>query len=523
MTSTHTKIEIRVEVNHIHGGDLMSAPDPIVLLYEKRAGDWTEISRTEEVKDKHDVKFETSLFADLAFGSIQPMRIRVHDVDNHKVSELLGQIEFNLASLARQTNITLPLIDKDGTESKKAKITLNAEEVSDNKDVLIWTVKGQNLPGKDKLGMSSDPYVMFKRQIEGGKMVETHRLPTIKGTKNPTWEREEVKVDTICKGNAFDPIYVEIYDEDDNTADDYMCESQFNLQQLHKGGKHTFSLALTDKQSKKPKPAGTLSFEYEMRQTHSWMEYIRAGTELNFIVFIDFTQSNGDDVHSPDSLHYDSPNNAYLRATKAIYNVINQYDTDGKVPAFGYGAKLPGQKTMNPCFPLDYDAKSPEVSGFAGFQKAYYKSCQNIRMYGPTLGQPICQMAQNFASNGGPTTQRYTVALVLTDGDFTDMGPTTREIISSSKLPMSYVFIGVGSGSQSDWDKLDFLDGDTGPLVDPDNQSVKSERDITQFVPFEKFAGNEAGLAAQVLGEIPQQMEEYFTNNGLVPGQGISK
>lgn len=530
--SKFTDIEFRVFVEGLRGGDVMSPPDPMVIMKESRQGSWMELGRTEKAKDKREHSFEQSLFASLAFGSIQKVKFDVYDCDHDKPNELLGTTnELNLATLVRKSHMSLPLFDSSNKQLKST-LTFDAEEVSDDKRVMTWTVSGKDLPGKDKFGMASDTKVFFKRQSgDSGQMVTVHTLPvcdTSKGSKgkNPTWPQEEVKLDTLFKGNDYTSLQVEVYDEDQGNDDDYMCEGSFNLNSLNKGGKHTFELDLTDKQSKKPKKAGMLMFEYEIRQTYGWTQYVKAGTEIQVLFFVDFTQSNGDDIRAPDSLHFDSPKNAYLRAAEGVYRAVQPYDSDGRVAAFGYGAKLPGAKQMTPVFNLDYEAKFPEVEGFSGFRKAYSKARDNVRFYGPTLGQPICQMAMNLAAEREmyPTTRKYTIAVILTDGGFTDIGEMTKEIIQSSKIPLSYIIVGVGSGDgDSGWSAMEFLDGDAQPLVDPSNSNNKSERDIVQFVEFEKFNGDSYALASEVLGEIPEQMETYFQNRALVPGQGISK
>ena len=68
----------------------------------------------------------------------------------------------------------------------------------------------------------------------------------------------------------------------------------------------------------------------------------QGGCELNFVVGIDFTGSNGD-PRDPSSLHYlgGSSPNQYTQAITAVGNVIQDYDSDQLYPAFGFGARLP--------------------------------------------------------------------------------------------------------------------------------------------------------------------------------------
>lgn len=75
------------------------------------------------------------------------------------------------------------------------------------------------------------------------------------------------------------------------------------------------------------------------------------------IVAIDFTGSNGS-PKQPSSLHYMNPTapNQYQQAILAIANILMNYDTDKRIPAFGFGAKplYPNFKmnTVCHCFPL---------------------------------------------------------------------------------------------------------------------------------------------------------------------------
>ena len=57
---------------------------------------------------------------------------------------------------------------------------------------------------------------------------------------------------------------------------------------------------------------------------------------------------------------------------------------------------------------------------------------------------------------------------------------------------------------------MEELDGDDEPLVN--SKGEKWERDIVQFVPYDKYKNNPKMLAEQVLEEVPTQVVEYFKN-----------
>lgn len=59
------------------------------------------------------------------------------------------------------------------------------------------------------------------------------------------------------------------------------------------------------------------------------------------------------------------------------------------------------------------------------------------------------------------------------------------------------------------------LDDDNMEMVDSRGQ--RTERDLVQFVEFEKFSNNGVSLAREVLEELPRQVSEYFQLMGLSP------
>ena len=58
---------------------------------------------------------------------------------------------------------------------------------------------------------------------------------------------------------------------------------------------------------------------------------------------------------------------------------------------------------------------------------------------------------------------------------------------------------------------MEELDGDDNPIISI--KGIKRQRDLVQFVPFNKFEGDENKLAYEVLEEIPRQIIEYYTLN----------
>ena len=77
---------------------------------------------------------------------------------------------------------------------------------------------------------------------------------------------------------------------------------------------------------------------------------------------------------------------------------------------------------------------------------------------------------------------------------------------------MSVIIVGIGGG---DFNIMNELDDDNMGMVD--SKGNKTERDLVQFVEFEKFSNNGIALAKEVLEELPRQVAEYFQMVGITP------
>jgi len=64
-------------------------------------------------------------------------------------------------------------------------------------------------------------------------------------------------------------------------------------------------------------------------------------------------------------LHYNSPYqaNSYVQAIQAIGNILSNYDSDQRFPAYGFGAKLPSGDVSH-CFALNGLPQTPSAQGW---------------------------------------------------------------------------------------------------------------------------------------------------------------
>jgi len=110
--------------------------------------------------------------------------------------------------------------------------------------------------------------------------------------------------------------------------------------------------------------------------------------------------------------------------------------------------------------------------------------------------------------------QKYSLLLLIVDGDFIDMKATTDAVVRASKLPLSIVIVGVGN---NDFINCVKLDADDTKLVSSSGE--KAVRDVVQFVKYNDCKGDIAALAAQVLEELPSQFIEFMRYKNYNPNQ----
>ena len=240
-----------------------------------------------------------------------------------------------------------------------------------------------------------------------------------------------------------------------------------------------------------------------------FIDYLSGGLELQLTVAIDFTGSNGD-PRKPGTLHYihqDGYLNDYEKALSAVGSVIARYDHDQKFPALGFGAKYGG--VINHCFQVGPTHEANGISGILQAYRSVFKS--GLTMSGPTDFSEVISLTAAQAQSKQDASirigqQSYHILLILTDGAVSDVNTTKHAIQLASHAPLSIVIVGIGN---ADFSAMQFLD---------DFQSTgASGRDIVQFVQFSRHQHDKTSLTQATLDEIPDQLVEYFHQQGIMP------
>ncbi|XP_071477474.1 copine-8-like isoform X1 [Diadema setosum] len=519
-----TKVELTVSARKLLDMDTFSKSDPLCVLFMKSLGSdkYVEYGRTEVIMNTLNPNFVKKFVLDYFFEEVQHLKFELYDVDSKSPDlskhDFLGSLECTMGNIMGAGGRYVQPLNYKGKKKDCGKIIIRGEEMSQCKDLMTLQFKGENLDKKDFFG-KSDPFLVFSRQNEDGTFTICHKTEVIKNTLNPNWKCFSIMLRSFCNGDYDRKIQVECYDWNRDGSHSMIGVFETTVRELSRGPGHSnvYHLIHPKKKAKKKNSGLIFLTAASIEPQHTFLDYIQGGCQLNFTVAIDFTASNGD-PRQPTSLHYMNPYqpNHYLRALRAVGQVIQDYDSDKLFPAFGFGARLPPTGVVSHEFYLNGRNDNPYCNGIDGVVDAYQRALHTVQLYGPTNFAPIINHVARFASAKRDGSE-YFVLLIITDGIITDMARTKEAIVNAAVLPLSIIIVGVGKENFANMEELD------GDEVRLSYQGRTAARDIVQFVPFRDFENSDnvvvsqARLAKEVLAEIPDQLVSYMKSAKIHP------
>ncbi|MBA0727835.1 hypothetical protein Golax_000787, partial [Gossypium laxum] len=383
---------------------------------------------------------------------------------NLNEQDFLGETTCVLSEIVTKSNrtLTLNLHGKNGPGGSRnfGALTVRAEETFLSRMTVEMKLCCSRLDNVDMFS-KSDPFLRISRQTEDGNHVP------------------------ICKTED-DPLLIECFDFNSNgnhVLIGQLHKSVSELEKLHTD-RSGANLIFPSHRGQEKVLKGQLFVDQFIEKEHfSFLDYISSGFELNFMVAIDFTASNGT-PRNQDSLHYIDPSgrlNSYQQAIMEVGEVIQFYDSDRRFPAWGFGGRT-YDGTLSHCFNLN-GTNAYEVEGVQGIMSAYASALHNVTLAGPTLFSHVISMAAQMASQANSNgITKYFVLLIITDGVLTDIQETMDALVRASDLPLSILIVGVGN---ADFKQMEVLDADDGRRLESSTGRVAT-RDIVQFVPMQE-------------------------------------
>ena len=495
------------------------------------------LGKTEVIKNTLSPKWVQSFTLDYELGTPVKIAVSVFDENTKRSNKPMGTAVFEIGEL---------LGARGNTKAKKLKGggTLFAlARKSAGSGVFRLQLKGSKLKNVEGLLGKSDPFFEVSRRVDAAGSLtwdNVVRSKVIKNNLNPEWDAIVVELSQLCGGDHDLPLQVAVFDFESSGKHVPMGHFETSVRGLldaSKGGREikllkkgkevgsvvvvraevsgvqdvTQQLAAT---SLSATPAAVATSKAPVATSSSvaalpanFIDYVSGGCELNVVVAIDFTGSNGD-PRVPGTLHHlqaGGGRNDYERAISAIVSILAQYDSDQKFPVLGFGAKYGG--SVRHCFQC---GPSEEVHGVDGVLQAYRQVFSSgLVMSGPTVFTEVIETAAARAQSSLEAAQRrgsqsYTVLLILTDGAVSDVNATAASLRRASASPLSVVIVGVGN---ADFSAMQFLDDSAGP----------GQRDVAQFVQFNRHSHNSVALTSETLHEVPDQLSTYFQSRGISP------
>ncbi|KAM4801797.1 copine-7 isoform X4 [Urocitellus parryii] len=520
-----SKVELRLSCRHLLDRDPLTKSDPSVVLLQQAQNQWVQVGRTEVVRSSLHPVFSKVFTVDYYFEEVQRLRFEVYDTHGpsglSSQDDFLGGMECTLGQIVAQKKMTRPLLLKLGRTAGKSSITVVAEDISGNNGYVELSFQARKLDDKD-LFSKSDPFLELFRINRDGSEQLVYRTEVVKNNLSPVWEPFKVSLSSLCSCEETRPLKGLVWDHDSRGRHDFIGEFSTTFAEMQRafseGRAQWDCVNAKYKQRKRSyRNSGVVVLAgLKLHRVHSFLDYIMGGCQIHCTVAIDFTASNGDPRNSC-SLHHLDPRqpNEYLRALVAVGEVCQDYDSDKRFSALGFGARIPPKYEVSHDFAINFNPEDDECEGIQGVVEAYQNCLPQVQLYGPTNVAPIISKVARMAAveeRTGEASQYY-ILLILTDGVVTDMADTREAIVRASHLPMSIIIVGVGN---ADFTDMQTLDGEDGVLRSPRGEPAL--RDIVQFLPFRELkSASPAALAKCVLAEVPKQMVEYYSHKELPP------
>ncbi|KAK2365108.1 Protein BONZAI 3 [Trifolium repens] len=528
-----TQVELSLSACNLLDLDITSKSDPMAVLYAKKGdGRLEELGRTEVIMNSLNPEWIEKISIAFHFEMVQPLVFHVYDIDTtyHGVppkslklndQEFLGEASCTLSEIVTKPSrsLTLKLQNTRGNSGQRnhGAITIHAEETVAARTGVEIIFRCSHLDNKDKFS-KSDPFLRISRMVESGGSVPICKTEVIDNNLNPKWK--PVCLNFQQFGSKDNPLVVECFDF--NSSGNHVLigklqKSVADLEKLyHEKTGANFVMPSTRHGQEKVLKGQLFVDQYCEKEQFSFIDYISSGFELNFMVAVDFTASNGS-PQQPDSLHYiDACGrlNSYQKAIMEVGEVIQFYDSDKQFPAWGFGGKVPGG-TVSHCFNLNGSPASSEVEGVGGIMDAYASAVRSVNLSGPTLFGPVINMAAKMAAESlaSYNSAKYYVLLIITDGVVTDLQETINALVKASDLPLSILIVGVGS---ADFTSMEVLDADNGRRLESSTGRIAT-RDIVQFVPMREVQSGQISVVQALLEELPNQFLTFMRSRDIKP------
>ena len=408
-------------------------------------GQRQKVGETEVKHNDHDPEFHNPIHVEFIFEMRQQYVVVCYDWDDHHEKETIGEALFELSDVMmhQAAGYTVNLMHQG---QKRGGVKIRAERLG--KENFEWQIDTRMTNVKDLEWTSdTDPFLVFRRPADQflncpdpkniGIWHKVHQTEFIKDQLNPNFRPFGVSANKLNRGMDNAWIEVQLWDNG-SKKDQYMGKGYFSVNQLMQAQNKT--LPILDNGGRN---VGNLIFEkFFKSKRHTLADYMKYGVHLSLVTAFDFTTANG----SPGSSSYlhatnGSNYNLYEEALVKVGTILQHYDSDNYIPAYGYGFTAPqvGINQTNYCYPLSGDMNAPHIQGFMKILPLYRQMVTQILPGGPVHMAPILQRAVASTKNSWSQDKSiYTIVLFLCAGNVEDQQETMQAINEARDLPIVF-------------------------------------------------------------------------------------
>ncbi|VIO87476.1 Uncharacterized protein BM_BM1879 [Brugia malayi] len=477
-----------------------------VSLCSSSKENFLEIGQTETVIGNTNPVFSRRCCVSYCFESSQKLQCVINQVDgkSEKFISMVAKVECILGEvISRGGSIDLQLFPNGGISF----LRLETHEAKLSGQAVRLQFKGHSLhaPSND---CPLDAYFVMYLVPEDAPKLLLHKSEAI-AEKNPVWKTFLIPISHFSFASASCSIEIDVYNYNVNREDKLIGKCTTSFDQLMRGIGALNAYKLSSIEGKKKRNTSVELVDILHVASSSFIDYLKAGTQIHFSVAVDFTASNGNPL-DPSSLHYIHPHkfNPYMTALNAVTSVIGKYNRHGRIAALGFGAQIPPDYKVSHLFFLNGDVKDPHVDGIDGVLNAYRSALLSLRPYAPTDYSEVIYHTYKFgaAVQRQGSSDHYFVLLIVTDGCVTNPERTVNAIVDCAELPVSIVIVGVGNQDFSPMQRLlsPILKSSEGRLL---------RREVVTFVPYTaSMTTNE--LVTKLLLNVPRQFLTWAMMHG---------
>lgn len=510
-------VELFINCKNLPKEGFFKKGDAVAFIYRlNKANGWDPVGKTEVVPGDLNPTFRNPVKIDYVFQQKTVCRLLIADDDGMGQYHEVGSIMFDLPKLMATANhmASFNLVDKNGKPAGTATVTGSAmvkDKFSYHIDLKCKDVKDLEWFSKsDPCLRIYRPRPAFAGQRDGSKIPDNewyrvHETEYKKDNLNPDFDEFTLTANKLNRGDEDMPLKMELWDFSKQGGDAMkkIGGCYWTVNQILKGGVKEFQTLDADK-----KPSGTIIVQkFEKERTFDMLDYLKGGLNIGQVLAIDYTSSNGNQK-DPKSLHFFDKNSAnmYEQAIQAAGSVLFQYDKDGQVPVYGFGAKFPSLGVTDSKDFFYIQTLELSCASTVGQACALYNSAlEYAELAGPCRLAPSILSTADWVKSIMPNDKLfYGVLLILTAGGVADIEEVKSAIVANAHLPFSIIIVGIGNNAFAD---LEVLDGDKARIKDKTGKSAV--RDIVTFVDYKKVDGVE-GLSHALLSELPHQIVQYM-------------